>query len=90
VRRATRALAASLWLLALPSWSLAAAPQLFKCVDGGHTVYQQQACPVTSQAEPAASAAHVSARAASEPAARVTARLKPASPPASSGPATPR
>jgi hypothetical protein len=90
MRRGNRVLAASLWLLALPSWSLAAAPQLFKCVDGGRTVYQQQACPVTSQAEPAASAAHGSAKVASEPAPRVTARLKPASPPASSGLATPR
>ena len=87
MRRALCAAAASL-LLAVPSWSMAASPQLFKCVEGGRTVYQQQACPVSSQLEPAASGPTSTSKAASEPATRVAARLKPASPPASSAPAT--
>ena len=62
-----------------------AGSQLFKCVDGGRTVYQQQACPATTMAEPPASA--VSADAASQPAAR---KLKPASASASAAPATRR
>ena len=81
------AAAASL-LLAMSSWSLAASPQLFKCVESGRTVYQQQACPVTSQLESAASSPAGMIRIASEPATKVAARLRPASPPASSAPAT--
>ncbi len=81
------AAAASLLLIA-PSWSMAASPQLFKCIEGGRTVYQQQACPVTSQNESAASGPASVSKIASEPATRVAARLKPASPPASSAPAT--
>ncbi len=84
-----RAAAASL-LLGVPSWSMAASPQLFKCVEGGRTVYQQQACPVTSQPEPAASGPAATTKIASEPATKVAVRLRPASPPASSAPATPR
>ena len=87
--RALCATAASL-LLAVASWSMAASPQLFKCVEGGRTVYQQQACPVTSQVEPAASGPTSMSKIASEPGTRVAARLKPASPPASSAPATQR
>jgi hypothetical protein len=34
-----------------------AASKLYKCVDGGRTVYQQQACPPSAQPEAAASAA---------------------------------
>ncbi len=67
------------------------APQLFKCVEGGRTIYQQQACPVSAQAEPTPGAPRVAARtaaastdAASAPPAR---RIKPPSP-ASSEPAT--
>ena len=81
---------AALLLLIGPSSSMAASPQLFKCVDGGHTVYQQLPCPLTAQVESAASGARASAnaQAASEPAAKFTARLKPAPSPASSAPAT--
>ncbi len=81
---------ATLLLLIAPSWSMAASPQLYKCVDGGRTVYQQLPCPVTAQVESAESGARASAKvqAASEPAAKVASRLKPASPPASSAPAT--
>ena len=84
---ATGSLALALLLTA--SWSAAATPQLFKCIDGGRTVYQQQACSVSSQIEPAASAPHASTK-ASEPATKFAARVKPASVPASSVPATPR
>jgi hypothetical protein len=86
------ALASALALFALPGEGDAAA-QLFKCIEGGRTVYQQQACPVSAQAEPVASAAGTMARAdaASVPAPAANARkLRPASQPASSVPATPR
>ena len=72
-----------------------AASQLFKCVEGGRTVYQQQACPVSSQAEQAPGAPRVTAGtmaaatsgdAASAPPAR---KVKPSSP-GSSAPATTR
>ncbi len=89
MRRATIAGIATL-LLSLLTESSAAGPQLYKCIDGGRTVYQQLACPVTSQVDSASSPARNSAQAASEPAARVTARLKPASPTASSALAMPR
>jgi hypothetical protein len=89
VRRATRVAAASLSLLLVASWSAAGSPQLFKCVEGGRTVYQQQACPVTAQLEPMASSPQPATK-TPEPAPKVAARLKPASPlsPASSAPAT--
>jgi len=60
-----------------------AGSQLFKCLDGGRTVYQQQACSVSTAVDPPASA--VKAEAASQAAPR---KLKPAS--ASAAPATPR
>lgn len=90
MKRPTLACAALLVLIA--SSSMAATPQLFKCVDGGHTVYQQLPCPLTAQVESAASGARAPAKAqaASEPAGKIAARLRPASPPASSAPATPR
>jgi Domain of unknown function (DUF4124) len=89
VKRATFTAAASLSLLLVASWSTAGSPQLFKCVEGGRTVYQQQACPVTAQLEPMANSPHPATQ-ASEPAPKIAARLKPASPasPASSAPAT--
>ena len=69
------------------------ASQLFKCVDGGRTVYQQQACPVSSQAEPASAAPRLavrtSAAATEAPASAPPRKVKPTSP-ASSAPATPR
>ena len=58
---ALAALAATFALGALPDRALAAS-QLFKCVEGGRTVYQQQACPVSAQAEPAPSASHPMAK----------------------------
>lgn len=66
------------------------ASQLFKCVDGGRTVYQQQACPVSSQPEPASAPARLTARtgAASAEAASAPRKVKPSSP-VSSAPATP-
>ena len=91
MRRAALAGTAALLLsLLTPTGSSAAGPRLFKCIDGGRTVYQQQACPVTSQVDAAPSPVRASAKAASEPAPRATARLKQASPTASSVPATPR
>ncbi len=67
-----------------------AAPQMYKCVENGHTVYQQQACnPQPPGEPPTASASHVPAAAASEAAPAATKKLRrPA--PASSAPATPR
>jgi hypothetical protein len=85
---ALAALASACALAALPS-AAGASTQLFKCVEGGRTVYQQQGCPVSAQAEPPAAPppAALKVDAASTPASR---RLKPASAPASSVPATPR
>jgi uncharacterized iron-regulated membrane protein len=62
----------------------AAGSQLFKCVDGGRTVYQQQACPASTAAEPASA---LKAEAASQTAPR---KLKPPSASASAAPATSR
>jgi hypothetical protein len=65
-----------------------AASQMYKCVERGRTIYQQQACAVSPQEAPASApgpAAHASA--ASEPA--PTGKVKRSSP-ASSAPATPR
>jgi hypothetical protein len=67
-----------------------AASKMYKCVEGGRTIYQQQACAVTPQESPAsapAPAAHASA--ASEPASAGAGKVKRSSP-ASSVPATPR
>ena len=81
-RRHAASLALALAGIALPA---AAGSQLFKCVDGGRTVYQQQACPASTAAEPAASA--VKAEAASQAAPR---KLKPPSASVSAAPATSR
>ena len=95
-----RHLAASAALaLAAQAAGDAAAAQMFKCVEGGRTVYQQQACPVNSQPEPAASAPQAVAKAstaaakgsaAADPASAGARKLTRPSPAASSGPATPR
>jgi hypothetical protein len=78
-------------LLSLPCTTPFAASQLFKCIDGGRTVYQQQACSVSTQPEAAASAAR--------PAPKASAPIADASPgprtvrpssPASGALATPR
>ena len=63
------------------------AAQLFKCIDGGRTVYQQQACSV-AQPEPAASAPPAT-RASADVASAAARKLRSASP-ASSAPATSR
>jgi len=62
-----------------------AGSQLFKCIDGARTIYQQQACSVSTAADPAASAARADAAPPAAPR-----KLKPASASASAAPATPR
>jgi len=64
-----------------------AASQMYKCVENGRTVYQQQAC--NPQPEPAASAARPAASAASDAASPAGKPLKRPSA-ASSAPATRR
>ena len=51
-------LLASAWLAGLCGNAIAAS-KLFKCVEGGRTVYQQQACSPSAQPEVAASAPRV-------------------------------
>jgi hypothetical protein len=84
------AVAVAVVFAALPC-AAGAAPTMYKCIEGGRTVYQQQACPVHPDSEPAASAAPFAtkASAAAEPAAgeRKVKRPSPAASPAS---ATPR
>jgi len=80
--------------LAAPCIGAFAASQLYKCVDGGRTVYQQQACSPSAQAEVAASAPHGAAK-ASAPAADAGSatgprKLRASSLPASSALATRR
>ena len=80
-------------LLAAPCTAVVAASQLFKCVDGGRTVYQQQACSPSTQPESAASAAQATARvsaAVTDPAASAPRRIRASSLPASAALATPR
>ena len=62
--------------LGLAAIGASPAAQLFKCMEGGRTVYQQQACPV-SGAEPAASAPPAASQAAP------SRRLKPSAAPSS-------
>jgi len=86
-------------LLAGPLAGAFAASQLHKCIDGGRTVYQQQACSPSAQPEtPVSVAAHPSAAnaaaKASAPVAHAAAtppgKVKASPSPASSAPATPR
>lgn len=80
-------------VLAAPCAGSFAASQLFKCVDGGRVVYQQQACPVSSQPDGAASAARIGAKASAPMADASTAaprKLRSSASPASAVPATPR
>ena len=96
-RRAAGVLAGA--LLAGVFGDASAASQLYKCVEGGRTVYQQQACSPSAQPEMAASApakasapnvmAKASAPAATPAAVLPTAVKAPASP-ASSATAKPR
>jgi hypothetical protein len=65
-----------------------AATQMYKCVESGRTVYQQQACNPQPQAQTATSAARP-ASAASVASSAAPKKLKQPSP-ASSAPATPR
>jgi hypothetical protein len=85
------AAATGLVALALGAPGASAATQMFKCIIGTRTVYQQQACPVEAQPAQAASAASsVAARPASAVAnAAATRKLRPASHHASAS-ATPR
>jgi hypothetical protein len=89
--RTVAALAAAAALCAFAGQGHAAS-QLFKCVDGGRTVYQQQACPLSAQTEPMASSPRALAKAdsASAPASAGAPRLRPVSLAASSAPAKPR
>ena len=64
-----------------------AAAQMYKCVENGRTVYQQQAC--NPQPEPAASAPHQAASAAADASSAGAKKLRRPSP-ASSATATPR
>ena len=66
-----------------------AAAQMYKCVENGRTVYQQQACNPQPQAEAAASAAHPASSTASDAHSATTKKVRRPSP-ASSAPATPR
>jgi hypothetical protein len=91
---AARLVAASGFVaLLLGSGSASAATQMFKCIIGGRTVYQQQACPADAELPMAPGISPGSpatpASAASQPAASKS-KVKPASRPASSVPATPR
>jgi hypothetical protein len=85
--RALAALAAASALIAMAG-DAGAASQLFKCVEGGRTVYQQQACPVSAQADAPASAPHATVKAEATPGA--PRKLKPAAEAASAVSATPR
>jgi hypothetical protein len=91
-RRIAQALAATgVALLAAAGGEAQAATQMFKCIVGGRTIYQQQACAAEAEA-PKASAAAASAPAAAAVASQPAGerRPRPASRPASSAPATPR
>jgi hypothetical protein len=83
--RLSVALAMASALGALPDSGFAGSPLLYKCVDGGHTVYQQQACPVSAVADAPASAV----KAAPAPIAAAH-KVRPAFPSASAALATPR
>ena len=79
-----------------------AASQLFKCVDGGRTVYQQQACSPSAQPDAAASGTSAATKAAApgmmakasapsgDAAPAAPRKIKASSSPASAAPATPR
>jgi hypothetical protein len=55
-RSRARFVVAAAALAALADSGFAGSPLLYKCVDGGRTVYQQQACPVSAVPEAPASA----------------------------------
>ncbi|MEO8311082.1 MAG: hypothetical protein ABI520_07930 [Caldimonas sp.] len=87
-----RAVAAAA-LVAASGADALAGTQLFKCIDGGRTVYQQQACSVSSQPDGAASAPRIAAKASAPLGDAVSAaprKLRSPASPASGVPATPR
>jgi hypothetical protein len=81
--RALFALAAASVLAALADSGFAASQLLYKCVDGGRTVYQQQACPVSATPDTPASAVQAAPASAAS-----MQKVKSASPSASAAPAT--
>jgi hypothetical protein len=83
--------AAAIVAVATASTAAGAASNMYKCIEGGRTVYQQQACAVHPDPEPAASAARAmtKASAVAEPAVAGERKVKRPSLP-SSAPATPR
>jgi hypothetical protein len=94
--RALRRLAAAVAFvtLALTGSGGFAATQMFKCIIGGRTVYQQQACPADAEppkdASTMAAATRPPADASATASAAAPRKPKPGAPPASSVPATPR
>ena len=79
--------------LGAPGAGAFAASQLYKCVDGGRTVYQQQACSPSTQPEVAASAPQSTAKVSApvtDSASSAPRRIRALSSPASSALATPR
>jgi hypothetical protein len=91
-RKLARLVAATaLATLALAGSGSFAATQMFKCIIGGRTVYQQQACPADAEAPKAATTTAASSPPASAAASSAAPRKpKPGVTPASTVPATPR
>ena len=80
-------------LLAAPCTAVVAASQLFKCVDGGRTVYQQQACSPSTQPDAASTVPAAMAKASApsaDSAASAPRRIRALPSPASAALATPR
>ena len=67
-----------------------AANQTVKCIIGGRTVYQQQACPANADLPASDAAASAAVKGTSATASAPSRRLSSASRPASSVPASPR
>jgi hypothetical protein len=90
------AAAAGLLAFAAAGPTSLAATQMFKCIIGGRTVYQQQACPADADPPKAAASAGVASNASSSASAAAPSpgaaprKPRPAEHPASSVPATPR
>ena len=79
--------------LAGPCAGAFAASQLYKCVDGGRTVYQQQACSPSTQPDVAATVPPAMAKASApvaDSASSAPRRIRASSSPASAALATPR
>ena len=89
LRRAQLAACAA---LALAAAQAEGGSQMFKCIEGGRTIYQQRACAVTAQPESAASAPHATPKASSPVASASTgaAKVRQAPPAASPAPAARR